>query len=105
MIELKTDTTKDKDKKDAKTVTLFAIDGKEYTIPAKSRPTVLLKQMWNIKLHGEEVAAATMVIDLLTPENFEALMGYEDLTDEQFNQVVELAKTVTLGDLEKTVKN
>lgn len=101
MLELQTNTGQTTEDR----VPLFSIDGKEYSIPAKPRPSIELKFLYLLKQEGPEMATAIFLSDLLGDEGFEALTNYEDLTKEQFEQVVEIAKQTALGGLEPGTKN
>lgn len=81
-------------------IVLFSIDGREYDIPAKPRANIALKYLWEVKQRGQEVAAATLLEELIGAEGFQALMEYDDLTQDQLKTVMEAAQKVVLGNAE-----
>lgn len=84
---------------------LFSIDGVDYTIPARPRPNLALKFMWQTKTLGEDEAGINLLIAMLGEEGFEALSNYEQLTTEQFVQVMTIAQDVAMGALEAVGKD
>ncbi len=85
--------------------TLFSIDGVDYTIPARPRPNLALKFMWQTKTIGEDEAGINLLIAMLGEEGFKALSEYEQLTTEQFVQVMTIAQDVAMGSLEAVGKD
>lgn len=81
-------------------VELFSLDGKSYTIPRRPKANVALRYLYEVKQHGSEVAAGSLLMNLLGEENYLTLMDNDDLTLDQLKQVMELAQKVTLGNLE-----
>lgn len=81
-------------------IPLFSIDGVEYTIPAKPRMNVGLKYLWERRERGQDYAIPGLLMRLLGQEGFEALMDYDELDPEEFQQIVKLATGVTLGQIE-----
>jgi len=106
-VELKTDTTPDAKKR----VTIFTIadaEGKktEYTIPAKPRPNIALKYMWTLKTTGNgDTAAAQLLEDMLGEEGYMALMAWDDLEVEQFKNILDICKDVSMGGMEEAMGN
>ena len=94
MIEMKTPEVA------ADRIVLFSIDGVDYDIPAKPRANLALKYLWEVKTRGQEVAAAVLLEELVGADGFQALMAYDDLTEEQLASVMEAAQKVVLGNRE-----
>lgn len=85
---------------ETETVELFTLAGKTYTIPNKPRINVALKFLDTAKNSGQDLAAAYLLETLIGREGYEALMDYDDLTADQFQDVVLAAQKVVLGGLE-----
>lgn len=81
-------------------VPLFRIDGVEYTIPKKVKANVQLKYLRSLKEEGELAATYVMLEALLGREGYEALMNYENLTEEDFKTIVDIASHIVLGNTE-----
>ncbi len=86
-------------------IELFSIDGVSYTIPAKPRVNVALKYLWHVRQYGEDRAAAELMESLLGPKGFQALVEYDDLTPDQFGQILTIAQQHVLGALESVRGN
>lgn len=84
---------------------LFSIDDVDYTIPARPRPNLALKFMWQSKTLGEDEAGMNLLIAMLGEEGFEALSNYEALTTEDFIRVMNIAQDVAMGALEAVGKD
>lgn len=82
------------------TVHVFTIDGQEYFIPGKPRVSLSLRYMRNLRKHGQAYAEALFLEEALGEEAHEALIGYEDLTPEDLEKVVEIATKAAFGGLE-----
>lgn len=92
--------TSSKTTEEVETVELFSIDGVSYHIPTKPRVNVALKYLKMARDEGTDAAAAFLLEKLLGEEAYNALMDFDDLTDEALGQIVEAAQKVTLGGLE-----
>lgn len=79
---------------------LFYIDDEVYTAPAKVGPNVGLKYLRILRTRGEEVGAAFMLETLLGTEGYEALMDYDELTDDQLAQIIESASKIMMAAVE-----
>lgn len=86
-------------------VPLFVIDGVTYTIPKKPRPNIGLKYMRVLKKEGQEIAIAGLLEDMLGEDGYAALTECEDLTEEEFQAVMDLVSKLALGDKETPAKN
>jgi hypothetical protein len=83
-----------------KRVPLFYIDDDEYTVPAKPRPGIGLRYLWILRHQGEEQATAYILEAQLGTKGYQALMNYKDLTQAEFNQVLQRAIQLATGNLE-----
>lgn len=81
-------------------VELFTLGGKTYSIPNKPRINVALKYLDHARNQGQDAAAAYLLETLVGREGYEALMDYDDLTQDQFSEVILAAQKVVLGGLE-----
>lgn len=81
-------------------VELFRLGGQVHTIPEKARFNIALKYLWLAKVDGEVLAGQWLLEELLGPEGYQALMNYDDLTEEQFGTIMTAAQKVVLGSLE-----
>jgi hypothetical protein len=79
---------------------LFYIDDDEYTVPVRVGPNVGLKYLRILRTRGEEVGAAFMLETLLGTEGYEALMEYDELTDDQLTQIIEDASKIMMAAVE-----
>lgn len=86
-------------------IDLFSIDGVTYQIPAKPRVNIALKYLWHVRQYGEDRAAAELMEALLGAKGFQALVEYDDLSPEQFSQILSIAQQHVLGALEATRGN
>lgn len=85
---------------------IFTIDDVEYTMPAKVRPTVGLKYMRDLQRGVDaQVANANLLEAVLGTETYEALVDYDDLTEEEFNSIMEIVQLKALGGSENAAKN
>lgn len=80
--------------------TLFYIDDTEYSVEVHPSPARSLKYLKLMRDEGADIATQYMLENLLGEEGYQALMEYEDLTDEQFEQVVTAASKIMLGSFE-----
>jgi hypothetical protein len=81
-------------------VTLFYIDDREYSVTLKPGVNVGLRYLHLVRTVGENQAMDYLLEKLLGSEGYQALMDYDDLTSEQFQQICEVASKLTLGALE-----
>lgn len=82
-------------------LTLFELNGKAYTVPKRVGPNVALRYLRDVRRHGPEHAIAGIMEALLGREAMDALADYDDLTEEQLEQVMEAVQMHVLGPLEK----
>jgi len=83
------------------TVPVFYIDDVEYSMPRRVHPNVGLQYLRMARDKGPEIAVVWLLEEVLGTEGYEALMGYDALTDEQLGQVMEIIKRNALGAQEK----
>jgi hypothetical protein len=83
------------------TVVLFELDGREYRVPARPRAVVALRYLRAVRDKGTDVAAATLLTELLGVDGFDALCEYEDLTADQFKSIMTAAQKLTMGAMEE----
>jgi hypothetical protein len=79
---------------------LFYIDDTEYSVEVHPSPARSLKYLKMLRDEGADIATQYMLESLLGDEGYQALMEYEDLTEEQFEQVVTAASKIMLGSFE-----
>lgn len=78
-----------KDRKEAR-VTLFSIDGTEYSVPLNVRPNKALQILHIIRTKGETAGTSFMLETLLGTEGYTALLEFDDLTEEQLEQIIKI---------------
>ena len=91
-------------KSSGKRLHIFTLNGVEYTIPEELSPRVFLKYMWD-KRSGSEFADMDLLVAVLGEDAYKALMNYEDLTKEEWEQITEIIKEYAAGTLEESAKN
>ncbi|MCX4750897.1 hypothetical protein OG455_41185 [Kitasatospora sp. NBC_01287] len=84
----------------AERVPLFYIDDREYSVTLKPGVNVGLKYLHLSRTIGEAQAMDYLLEKLLGAEGYQALMDYDDLTQEQFQGICEIASRLTVGALE-----
>jgi hypothetical protein len=83
-----------------KRVALFYIDDVEYTVPEKPSPRNGLRYLWLLAKKGESEANFFLLSSLLGDKGYAALMNYKPLTDAQYNEIMNLAVKISLGNRE-----
>lgn len=86
-------------------IPVFSIDGVEYGMPAHIKRNLALKYLRMIRTRGQSVADAWMIEEVFGAEAFEALMNHDDLTDDQFAQVMAIVEGHVLGQMEQLAGN
>jgi hypothetical protein len=79
------------------------LNGVDYNVPKVIGPNVSLAYMRDIRRKGVEEARAGILERILGPEALDALADYEDLTEEEFQSVMDAVDRHVLGPLEKQV--
>lgn len=92
--------TKDEGEK-VEYITLFEIDDVTYSVPKNPSPTVGLRFLHVLKTEGQQAAAYYMLTTMLSPEGYEALMNYDQLTQEQYDFVLNAAVKIATGRTER----
>lgn len=70
---------------------------RDFYIPKKVQFSLTLQAADVLQEQGETAAGIWMLKKLLGEEGFKALAYSDDVTEEQFNQVVEIASNIVLG--------
>lgn len=83
-----------------KRVELFSIDGKPYSIPTSVRPNQALRYLNIGRTKGLEAQVDYMLGVLLGADGYEALMEFDDLTEEDLLAVVRACQKVMTGAVE-----
>lgn len=82
-------------------VTLFTIDDKEYTVPAKPGPNVTLKFLDELRRSGNEMFAALSLLEsMLGKEDYQAFLDWDDLEDDTMGEVIEQVVQLALARVE-----
>jgi hypothetical protein len=89
-------TTK-KEKGPVEMTVLFTIDDVDYSVPTHTAPNMSLKYLWLLKKEGAAAANFYMLTVLLGEEGYEALMNYDDLSQEDYDAVLAAANKIMLG--------
>lgn len=85
--------------------TLFSIDDKEYQIPTKIRPNQGLQIMHAFRTLGETGGVSFMLETLLGAEGYEALINFDDLTEEDLEAVIDVAFKLVQDSTSEKSKN
>lgn len=80
--------------------TLFSIDGIEYTIPKTFGANLGLQFARLTMLRGPDIAVSWALEQALGPVGHAALMGFDDLTPEQLNEVMDVVLKRIAGGME-----
>ena len=81
-------------------VEAFEIDGKVYSIAAKPKVNTALRYLHISRVQGTEAGIDYMLGILLGAEAYEALMAFDDLTEEQLTEVITMASKIMAGAVE-----
>lgn len=82
-------------------VHLFTLDDVDYMVPARPRPHVGLRYLWETRTHGETYATAGLMNAMLGPEGFEALSTYENMTEEDLKRIMAIVRDLAMGSVER----
>lgn len=96
--------TKD-EKPQVEMVTLFEIDDNVFQVPKNPSPTVGLRYLKLCKTEGLESGAYFLLNHMLGEEGYEALMDYEQLTDDQYDFILTAAIRISTGKTERPKVN
>jgi hypothetical protein len=87
-------------KKTKEVVPLFSIDGKEYSVPAEARANDALAFMHISRVQGEAAGIDYMLEAMLGTEGYTALMQFDDLTQDDLENIIKIASEIMMGALE-----
>lgn len=90
-------TTPDADRPVVPKVVLFSIDGKQYLVDSKYPPGLGLKVIRTALRHGEELAMAELLAEILDDEAYEALINYKDLKPEHMMLIIQRVRDLAMG--------
>jgi hypothetical protein len=79
---------------DEELVTIFHLDGKDYKIPAKPGPAIMIKYMRDARKIGEAQAGFNVLNAMLGDEALEALAESDDVTEADLNRIYEIVTKV-----------
>ncbi|WP_328932623.1 MULTISPECIES: hypothetical protein [unclassified Streptomyces] len=91
-------------KTDTERIHLFTLNDVEYSIPGELGTNIYLRYMWD-KRSGSEYAEMDLLIAVLGEEAYQALMNYQDLTKEEWNQITGIIRDFAAGTMEEAGKN
>jgi len=78
----------------------FSINGTTYSIALRPRVNTALRYMHVSRVQGTEAGIDYMLGVLLGDEAYEALMAFDDLTEEQLEAVIKMASQIMAGAVE-----
>lgn len=81
-------------------VPAFSINGTVYTIAVKPKVNTGLKYVHLARTRGSEIAIDYMLETLLGRDGYEALIDFDDLTEDDLKAVVEAASKIMAGAVE-----
>lgn len=76
-------------RKKGRRVVIFYIDGEAHSVPENPPATVLLTYLDQVRRHGAVASSTYLLEAMLGAESYAALLGSEDITQEQLKQVIE----------------
>src|ERR1017187_4912495 len=79
---------------------LFRIDDRMFSIDTKPKVNTALRYLHIARTQGSEPAIDYMLGRLLGDEAYEALMSFDDLTEENLEQVITIASKIMAGAVE-----
>lgn len=85
---------------DRKKLTLFRLNGEDYKVEARPPAVLGLRYLDDLNRLGEEHAVARLLPALLGESAWQALLSYEDLSNEELEAVVGAASALVMGSLE-----
>ena len=83
-----------------KRIPAFSINGVVYTIATKPKTNTGLKYVHLSRTRGPEIAIDYMLETLLGKEGHEALIDFDDLTEDDLTAVLEAASRIMAGSIE-----
>jgi hypothetical protein len=82
-------------------VTLFEIDDTPYQVPKNPSPTVGLRYLKICKVEGAEAGAYFLLSCMLGEQGYDALMEYDQLTQDQYDFILTAAVRIATGKTER----
>jgi hypothetical protein len=88
-------------KEKAPRVTLFSIDGEEFTVPAKPGANVTLRFLDELRRTGNEMFAALSLLEtMLGKDKYQQFLDWEELEDEDLSAVLEQVVQLAMNRVE-----
>lgn len=85
-------------------IVLFTIDDQEFTVPAKPGMKIALKFLNQMKKSDNEMFGMLQLLeDMLGPDQYDALLNYDELTDDLVGKIAEQCVSLALGNTQETV--
>jgi hypothetical protein len=88
---------KDAEVEEGEREALFYLDEEEFTVPKHPSPRVGLRFLYLLGTEGEGQANYFLLTELLGLKGYRALMNYKPLTQDQFDQIMDLAIKISTG--------
>jgi hypothetical protein len=84
-------------------IVLFTIDDTDFTVPAKPGMRVALKFLNEMKRSDNEMFGMLQLLqDMLGDDQYNALLDYEELSDELVGKIAEQCVSLALGNSKET---
>lgn len=81
-------------------VVIFHLNGTDYSVPKKPRINLGLKFSYERRAFGTDVAVSSLLRAMLGDEGFDALMGYDGLTEDDLEAITTICSRAAMGKLE-----
>lgn len=81
-------------------VDLFAVNGTTYQISTKPKINTALKYMHLARTQGSDVAVGYMLETLIGADGYQALMEFDDLTQDDLETIIAAASKIMAGAVE-----
>jgi hypothetical protein len=89
--------TSKKSSRKKEVLTLFSIDGKDYSIPSEIRPNQAMQIMKVFRKQGDTAGVDFMLEVLLGSEGYEALLAFDDLESDDLEKIIKIAFQMVVG--------
>lgn len=96
--------TRPKLEEDTDRLPVFYLNGVEYSIPRRINMSVGLRFIRNRSKFGADVAITKLMEEMLGEEAYDALLGYDGVTDRDFEVITEILSKAAMGKLEAQKK-
>lgn len=80
-------------------IEIFSLDGVVYSIPDKVRPALSLQYLDMARKRGVGIAESWLAEELLGSAAYEALLNFPDITAENWEQAITIARAVAFGEV------